>query len=365
MSATPDSNLAERWTARRPLVFISHRHQDKPLADVIARFLRGSSGGRVDVFQSSDAESDGPRAGGNLTDQLRDALWKAGLVILLYTRQDADWAWCMFECGLALQPNTPDTRLKVFTCGNPGPPQFLGRVVVKTTERADVQRFTNDYLTEADFFPDLHEKVAPGFFPNDANVVEAAGRLFTDLQGIDLPQEEKIDEWPAFPFLQLEIAAEDAIRLAADIPRDVRLRETREVLLAAPITDSDSEGARIFGRRTLDPGTTFGSLLKGWCDTFGDPSPAWMDALVPQVSQAIQWAWPNLRWELMRSIDDRDATLYGPVVTRIRRWPSKRMQFDVSFNPFGLTDDGKHVKVGIPSGATPPGQAGAPEKRVE
>ena len=84
-----------------------------------------------------------------------------------------------------------------------------------------------------------------------------------------------------------------------------------------------------------------------------------------QVMKGIQWEWPDLGWELMRSIDNRDSTLYGPVVTRIRRWPSKRMQFDISFNPFGLTEDGRHVKVGILDEASAPQAAGAPAKRVD
>jgi len=365
MVTNDDTSPSDGATSRPPLVFISHRHQDKPLADVVASFLKGSSGGRVEVFQSSDAGASGPHSGGNLTDQLREALWKAGLVILLYTRHDADWSWCMFECGLALQPDTPDTRLKVFTCGDSGPPQFQGRVMVKVKERADVQRFTNDFLTEPDFFPDFHEAVAPGFLPNDANVVEATDRLYKGIEAIPLPEEERVEDWPAYPFLQLEITPESAVRLAEETTQVDRLRGTRDVLLGARITDSDSEGARIFGRREVDPDATLGSLIRGWCDTFGDKSPPWLEALVSQVMKGIQWEWPDLGWELMRSIDNRDSTLYGPVVTRIRRWPSKRMQFDISFNPFGLTEDGRHVKVGIPDEASAPQAAGAPAKRVD
>ncbi len=80
----------------------------------------------------------------------------------------------MYECGLALQRDTPDTIIKVFTCDDSGPPQFEGRVLVKIKDRADVLRFTNDFLTDAEFFPDFGEKVAPGFNPNDSSVVSAA-----------------------------------------------------------------------------------------------------------------------------------------------------------------------------------------------
>ncbi len=136
-----------------------------------------------------------------------------------------------------------------------------------------------------------------------------------------------------------------------------RLEATIAVLHEAPITDSDSEGARIFGGQ-IEPDATFGSLLKGWCDTF-EPDPPWQPALAHQVMRGVQWKWPELRWELMRSVDSRDATLYGPVVTRVRRWPSKRMQFDVCFSPFGLTERGDHVRIGIPQDAPAPGETNA------
>jgi TIR domain len=360
MAPSPDP---AETASRRPLVFISHRHEDKALADVIGKFLKSSSGGRVEVYQSSDAKSVGPRAGGYLSDQLKDALWRAGLLILVYTRPQADWSWCMYECGLALQRDTPDTILKVFTCDDAGPPQFEGRVLVKIKDRADVLRFTNDFLTDSEFFPNFHEKVAPGFNPNDASVVDAADQLFEQMCAIPVPDPEKIEDWPAYPFLQIELTPADVARVTSDMTQAERLETTIAVLHEARITDSDSEGARIFGRREIEPDATFGSLLKGWCDTFA-PDPPWEPALAQQVMRGVQWAWPDLRWELMRGVDSRDATLYGPVVTRVRRWPSKRMQFDVCFCPFGLIDDGSHVRIGIPQDAPAPGETNAPARRV-
>ena len=357
MSAQPDaSNPTGAVADSRPLVFISHRHDDKPLADAVARFVSGASGGRVAVYQSSDAKSEGPRAGGYLAEQLASALWRAGLVVLVYTRHDADWSWCTFECGLALHPESPDTRLKVFTCGNEGPPQFQGRVLVKVTDRGDVQRFANDFLTDPGFFPGSNEPVTH-FQPNDSNVLDAANRLFDALDAVELPAGEVVEHWPAYPFLQLQIEADERERLCADATQTERLGAARAVARAAQITDSDSEGARIFGRRDITIGTPFDSLIREWSATFSDDAPRWLDALALQLIKAAQWSWPNLRWELMNSIDERDSTLYAPVLTRIRRWPSMRMQFDVTFTPFGLTSDRAHVDVGLPhaSGAAPPG----------
>lgn len=269
----------------------------------------------------------------------------------------------MYECGLALKPDTPDTILKVFTCDDAGPPQFEGRVLVKVKDRADILRFTNDFLTESDFFPHFPEKVAPGFLSNDSSVIEAADRLFQEMAAIPLPDVERIEDWPAYPFLQLEIEAADVIRLTGEMTGADRLESTIAALRDARITDADSEGARIFGLREIEKGTTFGSVLRGWCDAY-QPDPPWERTLAHQVMKGVQWKLPELRLELMQSVDSRDATLYAPVVTRIRRWPSKRMQFDVCFNPFGLTEDGAHVRIGIPSDAPAPGETDAPARRV-
>jgi hypothetical protein len=347
----------------RPLVFISHRHEDKALADVIGAFVRSSSGGRLDVFQSSDATSQGPRSGAYLTDELKSALWHTSLMILVYTRPEADWSWCMLECGLALRPDTPDTGIKVLACGSSPPPQFQGRVLVKITDRADVQRFANEFLTDAGLFPGLGGQVAPGFAANDASVVAMADRLFEDMSAIELPQSESVEEWPAYPCLQIEIDAETAIALAGEMTNDERLNATLEALTGARIIAADSEGARIFGRREVQVGTTFGDLRRAWTDTFGDDN-SWEKSLAHQIMKGVQWGWPNLRWELMRSIDDRDSTLYGPIVTRIRRWPTKRMLFDVYFAPFGLAEGGQTVRVNIPGDAQAPEDTDAPAKRV-
>lgn len=181
MTGSVDVTPPEAATGVRPLVFISHRHEDKPLADVIAGFIRSRSAGQVQVYQSSDANSEGPKAGSFLTDSLQRALWDAGRVILIFTRKDADWGWCLFECGLTLQPDTPPTRLTVFTCNATAPPQLAGRVHVKIRDRADVQRFTNEFLTDPGFFPGSSKPVAPGFKANDPDVLAAANSLFEEL----------------------------------------------------------------------------------------------------------------------------------------------------------------------------------------
>jgi hypothetical protein len=48
-----------------PLLFISHRHADQPIADVLRKFVTDRSGGRIAVFQSSSAQAENPRVAAN------------------------------------------------------------------------------------------------------------------------------------------------------------------------------------------------------------------------------------------------------------------------------------------------------------
>lgn len=348
MNADIEPGARDTVGETRPLVFISHRHEDKALADVIGRFIRSSSAGQVEVYQSSEANAERPTAGNNLADELKRALWRAERVIFIYTDKDADWGWCLHECGLAVLPDTPPTRVTVFTCGASAPPQLAGRVVVKIRDRGDVQHFANQFLTSPDFFPG-HNHAVTGFNENDADVVAAATGLFDALAEIPDPQGNEMRHWPANPFLQLEIEGEDHQRLQADGSHRQRLEIAHQILVQSRITDSDSEGARIFGRR-WEPAadTRFGEFISGYRERLGDGQVGWLDALCDQMLAGARWEWPTLDWVLMRSMDRNDPRVYGPALTRVRRWPDNRMQFDVEFLPFVLDEGADHVKVRLP-----------------
>jgi hypothetical protein len=118
VQARPESSTG------KPLLFISHKTDDTKYAQAIAEFVQNISGGLVDVFVSSDPRFEGPRIGKGLNKDLSLALWRAGLVILVYTSEDKDWAWCMWECGVATDPDSPDTKVIVLQCSDAEPKVF-------------------------------------------------------------------------------------------------------------------------------------------------------------------------------------------------------------------------------------------------
>jgi hypothetical protein len=75
-----------------PLLFISHKHSDTKIAQVLGNFIRSSSNGDVEVHLSSNPDFKGPKfSKENLNSQLRNTLWTTDVLILLYTTADQDW----------------------------------------------------------------------------------------------------------------------------------------------------------------------------------------------------------------------------------------------------------------------------------
>ena len=97
-------NSESRALEQEPLVFVSHKHSDREIAETIARFIRNSSAGKVRVHLSSSPHFEGPRLGQAINGELKNALAITEVVILVYTTDTEDWSYCMWECGVATNP---------------------------------------------------------------------------------------------------------------------------------------------------------------------------------------------------------------------------------------------------------------------
>ncbi|MEE8524970.1 MAG: toll/interleukin-1 receptor domain-containing protein, partial [Thermoanaerobaculia bacterium] len=95
-------------------IFISHRHDDKPIADVLKKHLLGWAISEDRIFLSSSVDN-APQIGGALQDELQKALYEARVLFFLFTSSGADWSWCIYEIGLATDPET-HTRIVVLKC---------------------------------------------------------------------------------------------------------------------------------------------------------------------------------------------------------------------------------------------------------
>jgi uncharacterized protein YegL len=81
----------------KPILFISHIHEDAQIAKCVKKFLDESFLGIFDIFVSSDGAS--IRAGENWSSSTEHALLRAELVVALITDNAKDRRWIYFECG--------------------------------------------------------------------------------------------------------------------------------------------------------------------------------------------------------------------------------------------------------------------------
>jgi hypothetical protein len=330
----------------RPLLFISHRHADRAIADVIRDFVTYRSSGNVDVYQSSSSDAQAPKIGRNINQELRAALRKAQVLLLVYTSQERDWDYCMWECGFAVSDETEETRIVVLQCGRHLPRIFADQLAVDLRDPEKVRRFVNEFLTDPGFVPG-REQPLTGFQPNDAGVIRAADSLFENLLAVLGPDEDdQAEEWPAVPFVRLELSPAHVRQITDEPDGDKAAALATELLRDAAVLGSDREAAALFGRPTLRLDEPFGKLLHE--RDRGEEPPDWLTSLAHQVSRATHWKFPSVKWGLMRSANENDATWYSPVLTHVRRSPDTAMQFDIHFHRFACEAGSSAIELPLP-----------------
>jgi uncharacterized protein YegL len=81
----------------KPLVFVSHAHEDAQIAVCLKDFLNEAFPDALDVFVSSDGAS--IRAGDNWSCAVEVAIRRAEIVLVLLTAKSIDRRWIYFEAG--------------------------------------------------------------------------------------------------------------------------------------------------------------------------------------------------------------------------------------------------------------------------
>lgn len=309
-----------------PLLFISHKHDDKDIAKEVAEFVRTITGGSVDVFLSSDPDFEGPRVGKPLNQELKDALWRAGVVILIYTSQDKDWSYCMWECGLADDANSPDTKVVVLQCLPDKPQVFEGGVRVTAWDEDSLVNLSYRFL-EPDFFPRADRQVT-GL--KEAELKKRALQLHADLAEV-IPTEPP-ENWSTWAFMRLELARESVEALHA-APEGSRLDAAHELLLSeATVADASSGLAQLFGRVDVSPKTPFKDLVDQWTESYPDRDPGWVRVLAGQVLEGSRKRTPKVSsWAPFREVEGTNESVVG--VGRVKK-DGTTFQFDCTF--FGL-----------------------------
>ena len=319
-----------------PLVFISHKHVDRAIASVIRGFVTEQTAHRVDVYQSSDsgAGADTPAIGRPIKQELGNALQQANCVILVYTSPDHNWDYCMWECGVATDPRSPDTSIFVLQCTDTVPKLFEGDLRIDARDKTSIEQFVRMFMTKPGFLPRV-DGALTGYAKEDPAVAKVATRLFEDLKAV-LPDGLNAD-WPTHPYIQVQIP-DAALKRIGATPAEQQDEVARQVILAeATISESDSRAHALFGLAAFEPNLKLEALIDRWRNVYPKGSVAWMESLLEQIGHASQAKFPSFRWAAMQAVDNGQR--HAPVVTRTRRLPwLKAMQFDVYFYLFSLLD---------------------------
>ncbi len=333
----------------KKLIFISHKHIDSPIADVIRVFIEERSACQVKIFQSSSQWAEAPKAGRNLNNELMQALWETDVLILVYTIEDRDWSYCMWECGVASHPSSPETKIIVFQCGSSIPPLFTGQVNVNVRKLADIQNFTNDFMTSPDFFSGSIKPIT-GYSPNSKAVIDAASNFFETLKPVLPPEKESsLEEWPAYPFLQLELNLQKVDELTKNSENE-SLQNSHEIVLnESVVSDSDKYCSQLFNAMQLSHGTSLKNLVRMWKTNFPESKSKWAETLCNQIIAGSMWNFPSPVWELMEGMGIGNVW-FAPMVNRVRKIPSRQcMQFDIYFYKFNINNQSNQIVINPPS----------------
>jgi Alpha amylase, C-terminal all-beta domain len=250
--------------------------------------------------------------------------------------------YCMWACGVATHPSSPETKIIVLQCGPQAPSVYTAAVRVQAQDLDSIQKFTNDFLTGSDFFPDHGEAVAPGFPSNGDEVRQAAKQLHDALHEV-IQDGEEGDDWATVPFLGLQLTYPEV-----DAIRKLDAGEgARAVLEAARVNQIDGEAKRLFGIGRVDSLELFSRLVDAWRQGRPDAPTRWVDELSEQVRVGSHWRLPRFRWQLLESVDDADRAKYAPILSRVRSVPRQRChQFDIYFSKFD-TDEHGALRIGF------------------
>jgi hypothetical protein len=316
----------------KPKLFISHKHTDKVIAGTLADFISEKTGYSVDIHLSSDPKYGGPRIGRNLNEELRRALWRTDALILIYTTEDQDWSYCMYECGLATDPSTPSSSIYVLQCGAISPAPFMDTVRINAREVEGLRRLVRELLRSPEFFPRRKQAVNPNI--PEATCDKYAAELCDQLSKVLPPIKPNPDEtWRTWPFLTLEASSKviDEVAQVETVQKHASLTDAayKTLLDACVVTAYDgAQTPRLFGKASFPATLSLRDLISPGSEV---PSgEGWIRCCLNQVFKGSQRSFVSIGWTPLR--DPHNEAQYLPALCEVRQSQTRGvMSFDIFF----------------------------------
>lgn len=305
-------------------IFISHRHDDQQIASALRKQLLTWGIPEKCIFQSS--AKGGPRFGEPIKDEIKSFLSKANLVILIYTFSDENWDFPMWECGLAVQPDTDKTRIVVFQFANDTPKVFTDELLIQITEK-DIEKFTKQFHKDKDFFPDLdaHEPEISG----DGLKLKAKN-LFDSLDEVrPLGKYQKKVRWGYFK-----------LELPSEITQNLKDLKTRKEVLESfdnlqkqiYVSQAEAWGVKHFGFEEITQDLTLNQLVERWEQCIQEKEEeeegqknildkTWLAEFQLEIWRSSRNASPVLSWKSLKSAYPDVDWLVCPIINEARFLP--------------------------------------------
>ena len=278
-----------------PYFFVSHKHADRDIALVLANFVRDVGHANVDIHLSSAPEFEGPRVGRDLNESLRDGLAKTQVLFLVFTDETQDWSYCMWECGVATDPNDATrTNVVVIQCGNQAPVVYGTLLRIDATSLESIETLVVQLCTSPEFIPH-HGQPLTGYGVREPRLKELAQTLYDSLQEPIARHRRELAEQVTSPFVRIELPGErvKAIREAGPTEReDLAAR----CLLDDARIDTSLRADGLFNI-AIGPTTTIARLAG--IDDGRSPAatlPPWLQSVVRQVVAAIRQELMPVAW---------------------------------------------------------------------
>ncbi len=304
-------------------IFVSHKHEDAPIAQAFVEELKhwGIAPGRI--FLSSSA-TNGPVIGENLDAELKKALQECRVLFFLYTSGHADWSWCVYEIGLANHPerNTRVVCLKLTS--QPLLPMINQDIVVEFSQ-TDFERFGYQFHKQPGFLSDT-DAFAPQMADDAAtNRGRALHQHMKELIG----EAKQKSRWGSF---RIRLSAETASKLEALPNREQLSSLDRPLDKRAQILSADRWAIEHFGFADFTDGLTIADLLERWkteLDEGQELSQEWVRELCEEMWAIVTDRPPELKWAPLKSARPQSNNLWVyPVICQYWRNQDGTRDFD-------------------------------------
>jgi len=285
----------------KPVVFISHKHSDRQIAETIAQFVKNKSAGNARVHLSSSPDFEGPRFGQPINSELTRALGESDLVILVYTDDREDWSWCMWECGVAVDPTEKHvTAVVVVQCTEDVPKPFAYQLRVDARVLDSVQGFVKALLSTTQFFAHRDEPMT-GFAPEGKEVRDFAAELHGALADVIPTGNAANQSTPTSPFLRVRLSSQAAEEIKSNYLAGTG-EPNEKIVESGLIVEEEGAGA-LFGM-LLGPSSTLGDVLADWQTEEGNSGQEarWFVSLTDQIEAALAGKMRPVTWAAYRAV---------------------------------------------------------------